>query len=163
MKTVVNSMHLKRIPVSADAQAVVGGALQSVLSDLVAMTNYTKQAHWSVVGRRFSPVHELLDAIFATLSNQTDEAAERLGALNIAPDGRITTVARTTQVEEYPEGAVVDTDAVSHVADRLAGVIERMRAHEAEVRDFDPVSDDMLIGFLGELEKHLWMLQAQEA
>lgn len=156
------SMGLKRSPIHAEAQSVVGPALQAVLVDLLDLASQGKQAHWTVVGQNFGPAHTLLDAIVATAQAAVDETAERMTALNIAPDGRVTTVAATSKLEGFPAGPVTDCDAVRLVADRLAGVIERMRAHEASVCGVDAVSDDMLIGFLGTLEKHLWMLQAQE-
>ena len=161
MITTLQSMHLKRTLVSDAAQETVAHSLQATLVDLLGLASQAKQAHWVVVGSNFSPIHKLLDEIVATLLDQADETAERLVAVNIAPDGRVTTVAQTTNVEALPEGPISDTDAVALIADRLAGVVARMRANEMQLRDADPVSDDMLIGFLGALEKHLWMLQAQ--
>ena len=42
-------------------------------------------------------------------------------------------------------------------------MIEGLRQAIATTGEVDPVSEDLLIGIAGSLEKHLWMVQAQEA
>ena len=54
------------------------------------------------------------------------------------------------------------SETISRVADALKQVIESLRSAIEKLGDLDAISEDMLIAISGELEKHLWMLQAQE-
>lgn len=156
------SMKFSRAILGEHDTQEVAGALQQILVDLIDLGNQVKQAHWAVVGPSFTPVHAFLDTIAASTVEAVDATAERMTALNATPDGRISTVAERTELQSFPIGPIKSGEVVTLIEDRLAAVIGRIRSHEAGMRDTDAVSSDMLVGFLHTLEKHLWMLQAQE-
>ncbi|MEU1071104.1 MULTISPECIES: DNA starvation/stationary phase protection protein [unclassified Streptomyces] len=142
---------------------VVGNALQGALVDLVDLSLAAKQVHWNVVGPRFRSVHLQLDDVVTTARTHSDIVAERASALGIAPDGRAATVAETSAIGTVPEGWIKDNEAVQVLVVALGKVVERMRERIAATEKPDPVTQDLLISLTGELEKHAWMFQAENA
>ncbi|MGW1839398.1 Dps family protein [Streptomyces sp. BBFR2] len=142
-------------------RAVVGEALQGALVDLVDLSLVAKQLHWNVVGPRFRSVHLQLDEVVAVARTHADTVAERASAVGVPPDGRAATVARSTGIAEMPEGWVADEAAVTALVTALGTVIGRMRQRIDATGTPDPVTQDLLIGLTGDLEKHHWMFQAE--
>ncbi|MEU3451541.1 DNA starvation/stationary phase protection protein [Streptomyces thermolilacinus] len=140
---------------------VVGEALQGALVDLVDLSLVAKQVHWNVIGPRFRSIHLQLDDVVTTARTHSDVMAERASAIGVNPDGRAATVASGSAIGEVPTGWIQDQDAVRIMVDALVAVIERMRERVAATDEPDPVTQDLLIGLTGELEKHAWMFQAE--
>ena len=153
----------KRELLDGDTNEQVTTLLQSNLVNLIDLALLMKQAHWNVVGPKFRSIHLQLDEIIETAREASDEIAERIAALGVAADGRSRTVDESSELNSYPLHFVDVQETITKVADELKTVIDRMRTSIDQLGDLDPVSEDMLIAFTGPLEKHLWMLQAQEA
>lgn len=144
-----------------ESQKKTVAALQAVLVDLLHLAMQFKQAHWNVRGAQFRSVHLQLDEIIDDARMATDEVAERIVTLNEASDGRPATVAEESTLEVFPAG-FIHTDKVTQLAaDRLLSTIQAIRKSIDTVGDLDPISEDLLIGISGKLEKHLWMVQSQ--
>lgn len=154
-------MFWKRSLLSDEQTKTVASALQQALVDFIALGLQGKQAHWNIHGSKFLSVHEKLDEIVDFARAASDEIAERMDQIGVAPDGRLKTVVETTRLEAYPPGFVPVEKAVSLVADRLFTVAKTTRESLEKVSD-DPLSEDMLTGFAETLEKQLWMFQAVE-
>ncbi|MFG2617201.1 Dps family protein [Streptomyces sp. NPDC048507] len=142
---------------------IVGAALQGALVDLIDLALVAKQVHWNVVGPRFRSVHLQLDEVVTTARAHSDVVAERASALGVSPDGRAATVADSSAIKAVPEGWIKDADAVSILVDALAEVIAGMRERIRATDGPDPVTQDILIGLTGDLEKHQWMFRAETA
>ncbi|MDJ0386064.1 DNA starvation/stationary phase protection protein [Streptomyces sp. G-G2] len=142
---------------------IVGEALQGALVDLIDLALVAKQVHWNVVGPRFRSVHLQLDDVVASARTHSDVVAERASALGVPPDGRASSVASSSGISEVQAGWVKDVDAVRVLVDALGAVITRMRDRIRATGDADPVTEDILIGLTGDLEKHHWMFQAESA
>ena len=155
-------MAFKRKILKGGSQKQVAGALQKVLADLVDLSLQLKQAHWNVRGHNFRPLHLQLDEIVETARTASDDVAERLATLGTPPDGRLTTVSKETSLEAYPPEFISWQQTIGLVADRLMTVVNTVRSGIETTGKHDPVSEDLLIGISAELEKHLWMVQAQE-
>jgi len=154
-------MFWKRSLLSDEQTKTVASALQQALVDFIALGLQGKQAHWNIHGSRFLSVHLKLDEIVDFARTASDEIAERMDQIGVAPDGRLKTVVEATRLEAYPPGFVQVEKAVSLVADRLFTVAKTTRESLEKV-DCDPLSADMLTGFAETIEKQLWMLQAVE-
>ena len=154
-------MFWKRSLLSDEQTKTVASALQQALVDFIALGLQGKQAHWNIHGSRFLSVHLKLDEIVDFARTASDEIAERMDQIGVAPDGRLKTVVESTRLEAYPPGFVPVEKAVSLVADRLFTVAKTTRESLEKVSD-DPLSEDMLTGFAETLEKQLWMFQAVE-
>lgn len=155
-------MEFKRHVLSDEATKTVGDALQSRLVDIIDLSLQLKQAHWCVVGNNFRAVHLQLDEIILSTREASDEVAERISTLGLAPDGRAKTVAEGSKLADINDEFQQVQAIVTIVADRLKTTIAGLRDSIETVGDVDPISEDMLIAISGVLEKHLWMVQAQE-
>ncbi len=138
-------------------------ALQSCLYDLIDLSLQGKAAHWNVLGTNFRSVHLQLDEIIDSARVASDEVAERIVTLGISPDGRAGQIAANSRLAPFPNGLQDVPSTVTVFSDRLAKTIEGLRQAIEATSESDPVSQDLLIGTSAALEKHLWMLQAQEA
>ncbi|MEU4213509.1 DNA starvation/stationary phase protection protein [Streptomyces sp. NPDC026206] len=156
-------MSVVKSPLSDQDRKIVGDALQGALVDLVDLSLVAKQVHWNVVGPRFRSVHLQLDEVVSSARVHTDTVAERASALGIAPDGRAETVAKTSGIDAIGGGWTKDTEAVRTLVEALGAVIIRMRERIRATAEPDPVTQDILIGLTGDLEKHHWMFQAENA
>lgn len=136
--------------------------LQDLLVDLVSLSLQGKQLHWHVQGPNFVAVHQQLDDIVDTARTAADEVAERSVTLGQPVDGTAEAVGKEHALPSLPEGWVTDTDAVRLAADAVERVVHRGREVIAATED-DLVTQDLVIGIVAGLEKHLWMLRAQLA
>ncbi|MET3987887.1 DNA starvation/stationary phase protection protein [Streptomyces sp. PvR034] len=156
-------MSVVKSALPADDLKIVGEALQGALVDLVDLALLAKQVHWNVVGPRFRSVHLQLDDVVSSARAHSDVVAERASALGVTPDGRAGTVASSSGIAEVRAGWVKDVEAVQILVNALAAVVTRMRERIRATGDADPVTEDILIGLTGDLEKHHWMFQAESA
>lgn len=162
MATAINT-QFKRDILESDVNEKVTAVLQENLTNLIDLALLMKQAHWNVFGPNFRSIHLHLDEIIATVRDASDEVAERIAALGVAADGRASTVAEDSDLASYPRDFVNVQDTISRVADATKAAIESLRGAIEKTGELDPVTEDMLIAISGPMEKHLWMLQAQEA
>lgn len=153
---------LKRRVIDGDARTKTIAALQACLADLIDLALQGKQAHWNVVGPNFKAVHEQLDEVIETARAASDAVAERIVTLAEPADGLVATVAEKSRLAPFPRGLNSVPETVTLTADRLQTTIAGLRESITATGDTDPVSEDLLIGQSAELEKHLWMVQAQE-
>ncbi|MCF6522375.1 Dps family protein [Streptomyces sp. JJ36] len=140
---------------------IIGEALQGSLVDLVDLALVTKQIHWNVVGPRFRSIHLQLDDVVSTARKHSDVVAERASALGISPDGRSGTVSAGSAIGPVKEGWQQDREAVRTLAEALYSVIVKARERMAAVGRVDPVTEDVFIALVGDLEKHHWMFVAE--
>lgn len=155
-------MEFKRHVLAEDKAKPTAKELQKNLIALIDLSLTLKQAHWNVKGKNFRAVHLQLDEILLTTREGTDEVAERMVMIGYSPDGRSETVAKETPLAKYATGFVGIDDTIQAVADALATAIGELRTSIDTLDDLDLISQDMLISISSELEKHLWMVQAQE-
>ncbi|MEU0687917.1 Dps family protein [Streptomyces uncialis] len=154
-------MYVVKSPLSDADMKTVADALQGALVDLVDLSLIAKQIHWNVVGPRFRSVHLQLDEVVDTARLHSDTVAERASTLGVPPDGRASTVSRSSGIADVPDGWMKDTDAVGTLVNALGAVITRMRERVGVTAEADPVSQDIFIGITADLEKHHWMFQAE--
>ncbi|QEG37579.1 Dps family protein [Bythopirellula goksoeyrii] len=156
-------MKFKRHMLNAETTDKVVGCLQQRLIELIDLALQLKQAHWCVVGNNFRAVHLQLDEIILAVRDASDEVAERLSTIGVAPDGRANTVANGSQLTDLSREFESVSNTVTTVADRMDKTIQGLRDSIGKLGELDPISEDMLIAITSGLEKHLWMVQAQEA
>ncbi|MCD4550215.1 MULTISPECIES: Dps family protein [unclassified Schaalia] len=144
---------------------VVSKALQQALVDLTDLSLLGKQAHWNIIGSHFRSLHLALDEIVDEVRNAADEVAERMAALDEAPDARAATVAQQSGLKQFEAGKLQVADVYAQFEELLMGVSDRIKATLDAVDEEDHLSADLLIGIASGLEKQAWMLRmaAQES
>jgi starvation-inducible DNA-binding protein len=140
--------------------AEVAELLQKALSRYNDLHLTLKHVHWNVVGPNFIGVHEMIDPQVELVRGYADEVAERIAALGKSPKGTPGAIIRDRTWDDYS----VDRDTVlAHLAALdlvYTGVIEDTRKGIDQLEDLDLVSQDMMIGHAGELEKFQWFVRA---
>ena len=155
-------MSWKRSVLDKDAQQRVGDVLQGVVVDLIDLALQGKQAHWTVKGPNFRSLHKQLDDMVEVARDATDDLAERLSALGVAPDGCVQTVAHTTRLEAMPVGFHDWRAITDWISDRLAVCSHHLQEAMCELDPIDDVSTNMLQDVAQLIEKQLWMMQAHQ-
>lgn len=145
---------------SAKAGRDVADLLQKQLSTYNDLHLTLKHVHWNVVGPNFIGVHEMIDPQVELVRGYADAAAERIAALGASPRGTPGAILKDRTWDDYSVGR--DT-VLAHLAALdlvYDGVIEDTRKAIKRLDDLDLVSQDLLIGHAGELEKFQWFVRA---
>lgn len=144
------------------AAAAVAQFLSPVVLRLQALTVNGKQAHWHVRGSNFVGVHELLDGIVTHASDFADAAAERIVALGLPIDARLSTVARAVPTTAVPAGFTQSKKIIADVVAEIDAVLSHVRAAIDGLDSIDPASQDVAIEIMRGLEKDRWFLLAHD-
>lgn len=138
-----------------------GARLQQLLVGTLDLGLLMKQVHWNLRGPGFRSAHLQLDEIASDLGQYADTLAERAVAIGVAPDGRVRTIADSTPLDPLAPGPVPAEDAMAALADRVDALVSVARGQLGPLGDSDLVTQDLVIGLTGMLEKHRWMLRAR--
>lgn len=150
---------------AADPEVAAGSAqfLTPIVLGLQALAVNGKQAHWNVRGANFIAIHELLDTIVAHAQAGADQAAERIVALGLPVDARVSTVATKTKATAVPAGFAQWQDEIRAVIADMDAVIADVQAAIDGLDEIDLTSQDIAIGIKEALEKDRWFLFAHLA
>ncbi len=134
--------------------------LQERLIALIDLQLTLKHIHWNVVGPNFIGVHEMLDPQVDSVREMTDTIAERIATLGGVPIGTPGRVAAGRQGNDYALGRATVAEHLGALDYVYSETNEKHREAIAETADLDPVSEDMLIGQLADLEQFQWFVRA---
>ena len=138
----------------------VAELLQKLLSTYNDLHLTLKHVHWNVVGPNFIGVHEMIDPQVDLVRGYADDVAERIAALGLSPKGTPGAIIADRTWDDYS----VERDTVlAHLAALdlvYTGVIEDARKAIDRLDELDLVSQDLVIGQVGELEKFQWFVRA---
>lgn len=160
----MNETHT--IPMSATDPEVAAGTAQfltPVVLGLQGLAVNGKQAHWNVRGSNFIAIHELLDTVVTNAQGFADEAAERIVALGLPIDARVSTVAAKTKPTAVPAGFTQWQQIIAAVVGDMDAVIADVQAAIDGLDEIDLTSQDIAIGIKAGLEKDRWFLSAHLA
>lgn len=137
--------------------------LNQLVADLSQMSAVIHQTHWYMRGPEFLFLHPLMDDYQAEIDAQLDVISERLITLDGAPWSTLSEWAAHTGIESQPGKFGVPTPerfkalvaAYRYLADEYAKGI-RIAGEEG-----DDSTQDIFTGFHTEIQKRLWMIQAQ--
>ncbi|AFM19734.1 DNA-binding ferritin-like protein (oxidative damage protectant) [Mycolicibacterium chubuense NBB4] len=149
------------IPGLSDKQgAEVAELLQKALSRYNDLHLTLKHVHWNVVGPNFIGVHEMIDPQVELVRGYADEVAERIAALGASPKGTPGAILNDRTWDDYSVGRDTVQAHLAALDLVYTGVIEDTRKSIGRLEELDLVSQDMLIGHAGELEKFQWFVRA---
>jgi starvation-inducible DNA-binding protein len=153
--------HPTRNDLPEETRARVIELLNYRLADAVDLQLDAKQAHWNVRGPAFIALHELFDRVVDHAAAAADLLGERIAQLGGVALGAARTVARHSELEEYPVGLASGSDHVKALADVLAAFGARVRAAITEVTDLeDAVTADVCTEIVRGTDKLLWFVEA---
>jgi starvation-inducible DNA-binding protein len=143
-----------------DVAAGTAQFLSPVVVDLTAIVVNGKQAHWHVRGSNFIGVHELLDDIVDHAQEWADLAAERIVALGLPVDARLSTVAAKTSTPELSEGFQQSDRTIAEVIALIDAASASVNTAVEELDELDQTSQDVAIEIARGLDKDRWFLFA---
>ena len=135
--------------------------LNHLISDTYVLFVKTRNFHWNVEGMQFMELHKYFQEIYEMLDDQGDTLAERVRALNARP--------LATMAEWLEESELKETENVNLVQVMLENLIsdlehivqdERKAANDVSKDNADMSTNNMLISFMEQHEKVLWMLRS---
>ena len=132
--------------------------LSPVVLGLQALTINGKQAHWHVRGANFIGVHELLDSVVANAGAFADTAAERIVALGLPIDARLSAVAAKVGESAVPAGFTQSADLIRHIVADIDAILVDTKAAIDGLDEVDLTSQDVAIEVMRGLEKDRWFL-----
>jgi starvation-inducible DNA-binding protein len=149
------------INISPENRQKLVALLNKRLAASIDLYSQTKFAHWNVKGKDFYQLHLLFDEIAEVVENGVDQLAERITALGGQANGTIRQAAAASEIEEYDINAREGMDHVRVLAERLSAVANSARDGVDEAEELeDKVTADLLTEIVGELDKHLYFLEA---
>lgn len=134
--------------------------LQERLAALLDLQLTLKHIHWNVVGLNFISIHEFLDPQVDSVRAMSDAVAERIATLGGEPLGTPGAIVKFRTWDDYELNR---EPTVRHLAalDRVyGGVIADHRKAVEQLGELDPVTEDLFIGHLADLEQYHWFVRA---
>ncbi len=144
----------------AEVGAEVAAILQLRLHALNDLALTLKHVHWNVVGPHFIGVHEMIDPQVDVVRAYADETAERITTLGSSVRGTPGAIVAERSWKDYSIGRA---DSIAHLGALdvvYQGVIADHRKAADDTEETDPVTNDMLIGHLHQLELFHWFIRA---
>jgi len=138
----------------------VAQTLQLRLHALNDLQLTLKHAHWNVVGPNFISVHEMLDPQIELVRGFVDELAERMATMGVAPNGLPGEIVKARTWDDYSVSRATGVEHLAALDLVYTGVVEDHRAAIEKVGEIDPVTEDILIGQVRELELFQWFMRA---
>jgi starvation-inducible DNA-binding protein len=135
-------------------------ALDNRMVALIDLQLTLKHIHWNVVGPNFIGVHEMLDPQVEAVREMTDTIAERIATLGGIPVGTPKSIVDRRTWNEYSLGKGLVTEHLGALDKVYNGINADHRKAIEAVSDLDPVSEDMLISQLADLEQFQWFVRA---
>lgn len=134
--------------------------LNTLLANYHLYYQNLRNFHWNIQGENFLDLHEKFEQLYDDARVKIDEIAERILTLRMRPLSQFSDYLDRAEVDEA--GRIEnDAEMVRIILDNHRIIIENMRR---TIDAADEVSDegtiDMIGGFLSNLEKVSWMLDA---
>lgn len=145
----------------SDEQSVsIISILQERLAALLDLQLTLKHIHWNVVGVNFISVHEFLDPQVDAVRLMSDAVAERIATLGGEPLGTPGAIEKFRTWDDYALNREPTVRHLSALDSVYSGVVGDHRKAVAQLGELDPVTEDLFIGHLAELEQFQWFVRA---
>lgn len=137
--------------------------LNQAVADLSQMMTVVRQTHWYMRGQGFMKLHPLMDDFMDDLDEERDVISERLIAIDGAPYATLKEWADNTKIsDEKGRWDRTMTERMEILVKNyryLADLFEK--GIEVSDEEGDNGSNDIFTGFKTDIEKRIWMLQAE--
>lgn len=143
-----------------DQVANTGKALNQLLANYQLYYQNLRNFHWNISGQHFFDLHVKFEELYEDARLKIDEIAERLLTLRLRPLSTLSAYLESAEVEEA--GKILDSNKmVEATLENHRILITNMRTiinRAGEIEDEGTI--DMIGGFLSDMEKKSWMLDA---
>lgn len=146
--------------ISKETASTILDILGKRLTSLIDLQLTLKHVHWNVVGPNFIAVHEMLDPQVDGVRAMSDVVAERMATLGGTPLGTSGAVVKTRDWEDYSLGKATAIEHLAALDMVYTGINSSHREAISQLGEIDPVSEDVLVSQLGDLELYQWFVRA---
>lgn len=133
-------------------------ALNHLIAAYIVTAQNARFCHWNVVWPHFEDDHEFFWELYEELSESVDLFAERIRALCLHPLSSFSDILQETQLQEYSLPVTARQMQKNMLVD-YEHIGWEMRVFAESTSD-DPVTQDIIIGELRQIDKRAWMLRS---
>jgi starvation-inducible DNA-binding protein len=137
----------------------VAKSLNTLLSNYQVYYQNLRNYHWNVTGEHFFDLHQQFEDLYNVARENIDEVAERILTLRKKP---VSTLKEYLEISSIKENCTMKPhEMVDNILSDHAELISCMRAvieQAGKVEDEGTI--DLIGGFLSDIEKRSWMLDA---
>ena len=134
--------------------------LNVLLADYHLYYQNLRGYHWNVLGKNFFDLHIKFEELYTDARIKIDEIAERILTLRHHPTSEFSKYFELSSIKET-SSLISDKKMVEHILHQHELLLKQMNR---VVKKAEPAGDegtiDMMGGYIGELEKVSWMLDA---
>jgi len=134
--------------------------LDVLLADYHLYYQKLRNFHWNIVGKNFFDLHEKFEEMYDDAKLKIDEIAERILTLRYQPTSNFTDYIKMSNLKESPSD-LKDTEMVKTLLEDHGAILKQLRSVIGKADEAgDEGTIDMIGGYIAELEKISWMLDA---
>lgn len=138
----------------------IANELNKLLANYSMYYQKIRNFHWNVVGPNFFELHEKFEEMYQDAQVKVDEIAERILTLRYQPTSNFSDYLKMANVKESASD-LEDREMVLALLDDHKKLLDQMRkVIEVAGNAEDEGTVDLIGGYIGDLEKVSWMLDA---
>ncbi len=134
--------------------------LNTLLADYHIYYQNLRRFHWNVSGSSFFDLHSLFETFYDQAKVRIDDIAERLLTLGFKPEGQLSTYIDMAMIQEPAKDLSNDDMITKLLDDHRVLIIRKRQILQMAAACNDEGTIDLIAGFLRELEKQSWKLDA---
>jgi len=134
--------------------------LNVLLADYHLYYQKLRNFHWNVIGKNFFDLHVKFEELYEDAKTKVDEIAERILTLRFQPTSNLSEYLETASIKESPSN-ISDSEMIKTLLnDHGILLVQLRKVSEIAEKGGDEGTVDLMGGYIGELEKTSWMLDA---
>jgi|SRR5690554_3474143 len=134
--------------------------LNILLADYHMYYQKLRNFHWNIVGNNFFDLHNKFEEMYDDAKLKIDEIAERILTLRFQPTSNLSDYIKMSSIKEASENTK-DIEMVKKLLEDHGKLLEQMRkVVDTADKNSDEGTIDMIGGYIGDIEKVSWMLDA---
>jgi starvation-inducible DNA-binding protein len=134
--------------------------LNVLLADYHLYYQKLRNFHWNVIGKNFFDLHEKFEELYEDAKIKVDEIAERILTLRYQPVSNLSDYLKSSSVKES-KSDLSDSQMIETLLEDHGIILKQLRkVTETAEKGGDEGTIDLIGGYIGELEKTSWMLDA---
>lgn len=134
--------------------------LNILLADYHVYYQKLRNFHWNITGQNFFDLHEKFEELYDDAKLKVDEIAERILTLRFQPTSNLSEYLEKSNLQESPN-SLSDIEMVTALLDDHGKILVQLtRVIETAEENGDEGTIDLIGGYIRELEKTSWMLDA---
>lgn len=134
--------------------------LNTLLADYHLYYQKLRNFHWNVIGKNFFDLHEKFEELYDDAKIKIDEIAERILTLRFQPISNFSQYLNLSNIKES-KSDVQDSEMIKILLEDHGTLLSQMRkVTKIAEEGGDEGTVDLIGGYIRELEKTSWMLDA---